>query len=54
MDQRKSVPQLLRAYEKIGLKDVQIKNVFINKDNLDSLISKSGLTGEIDVLSLRC
>lgn len=40
------------AYKQLGLTNVQINNVFIDKDNLNSLISSSGITGEIDVLSL--
>jgi hypothetical protein len=42
----------IAAYEQLGLTGVQIRNVFINRDNLDSLISDAGITGEIDVLSL--
>jgi len=34
------------------LKDILIHNVFIDKDNVDSLISGAGINGEIDVLSL--
>ena len=40
------------AFKQLGLDQVQIKNAFIDRDNLDSLISDSGVTGEIDVLSL--
>lgn len=42
----------IEAYKKLGLDKIDIQNVFINRDNLDSLISESGITGEIDVLSL--
>jgi len=42
----------VRVYNKMGLTEIQIKNAFINRDNLDSLISDSGIVGEIDVLSL--
>jgi len=41
-----------KVFKKLNLNNIQVKNVFINKDNLDSLISDSGITGEIDVLSL--
>ena len=40
------------AYERLNLSGVQIRNVFIDRDNLDSLISDAGIKGEIDVLSL--
>jgi len=42
----------IEAFKRIGLQGVQIKNVFIDRDNLDTLIAESGITGEIDVLSL--
>lgn len=40
------------AFEQLGLNGIQISNIFINKDNVDSLISDAGINGEIDVLSL--
>jgi len=42
----------VEVYQQLGLENVQIKNSFINKDNLNVLISESGITGDIDVLSL--
>lgn len=40
------------AYRHLGLENVQIKNTFITKDTINSLISEAGFQGEIDVLSL--
>ncbi len=40
------------AYNHLGLENVQIKNTFITSENINSLISDAGYTGEIDVLSL--
>ena len=42
----------IEVYKQLNLNNIQIKNIFINKDNLDSAISSSGIVGEIDVLSL--
>lgn len=40
------------AYRTLGLHGVQVRNAFIDKESLNRLISDSGITGEIDVLSL--
>jgi hypothetical protein len=40
------------AYQQLGLGDVQVRNVFINRDNLNPLLEEAGIRGEIDVLSL--
>lgn len=40
------------TYKQLNLTGVQVQNAFINRDNLNALISDAGITGEIDVLSL--
>lgn len=40
------------AYAWLGLDNIQIRNVFIDRDKVDDLIREAGIEGEIDVLSI--
>jgi len=49
---KKKCDSAIEVYKRLGLKGIQVRNVFIDRDNLDSLIADSQISGEIDVLSL--
>ena len=40
------------AFKQLGLKGIEVRNTFINRDNINSLIRDANISGEIDVLSV--